>query len=374
VYQVTNPAAWGTALGTSHRITVGAAVQTFAGTNLLTPRIVSGTVVADANSAIRRSCDVLLELTDAAGNSIVPVDSTSSLTPFGNELVLSRGIISSDGAYVQSVPLGVFHMTRVEIDDTGSDCLIRVQGYDRARKVGREKLTDPYPIASSTNLGSVIQTLLSQQVPGLTYNLTPTTYAVPAQTLPEETDPWAFCWTSARDAGYQLYFDVAGQVVMAPAPASSSVPPVATFSEGAGQGATRYLRVFDQENVDNDFIVISESSSLTTPIQARSQDTDTGSATNVGGAYGDVPVFVRTTTVLTQAQAQSSSDNLLRVAIGSAESVQLEAIPNPALDIYDVVAASRQRINLSGNWIIDSFQMPLDTTSPMTMMVRRVVA
>jgi len=76
---------------------------------LATIEVDKGNVKIDVKSAVRRSCQVNL-MTARDSNNLVPDNDFDTLSPFGNELRLYRGI-RFQNEEEEYVPLGVFVIT-----------------------------------------------------------------------------------------------------------------------------------------------------------------------------------------------------------------------------------------------------------------------
>src|SRR5665213_3380780 len=128
----------------------------------------STTVTVDRNNIIRRTCSaVLTDPYAGTAQAIVPTTAASFLTPYGNELVLYRGITYPDGTQ-ELIQQGVFGLDDVVIDDSGGDLVITLTGGDRGVACQHAGFTDVYTIAPGTNVGTAIQTLISALNVGVT--------------------------------------------------------------------------------------------------------------------------------------------------------------------------------------------------------------
>ena len=117
----------------------------------------SGQVNISANSAIRRTCEIHL-VTPRSSDNLVPDNDFDYLSPYGNELKVYRGIRYSNGTE-EYVPLGVFVMTDVDINDSNEGVDINVSGEDRSLRVSRNKWLEPYQITNGP-LETAISNLL----------------------------------------------------------------------------------------------------------------------------------------------------------------------------------------------------------------------
>lgn len=332
--------------------------------------LVTGSVTVDVSNNYRRACNVTLA--DPTGVWAPPPQSRDApLMPYGNEIALYRSI-----AGFPTVPLGVFQITKVQIDDAPEGQTITVTGNDRSYHVAIQKWTDVYNIAAGTNLNTAIQNIVSPRFDfPVTYNLPPTSSTTAAMTfgLSSSDDPWAACVSIAQAAGNQVFFDASGVCTMLPWPNPNQLSPVWTLSEGPNCVMSQINRSIDSAKVYNHVIVYAESSSLTSPMRADAEITDITNPLYVGGPYGDVP-YIKTTRIVTdQTTLQNMANGLLLSYLGGQEQVSVDTVPNPALDVNDVVQIYRQRSNTIGNYIVTSIKMPLEAESLMTFTASLVV-
>ncbi|HLY81465.1 MAG TPA: hypothetical protein VKQ71_00700, partial [Acidimicrobiales bacterium] len=276
------------------------------------------------------------------------------------------------------VSLGVFGISEVDIEDDGEQFLLTVNGYDRSRTVARRAWTDVYTVPAGLTYDVAIRNLIESRFPngsGWTYNFAPQSAVTPSSPLytfanqGSNNDPWAAATTLATACGCLLYFDVLGNLVLAPAASGVGQQPLMTY--GTGAGVVKAKRMLVNEGVYNDVVVIASGTSVGTPVRGQFQDTNTGSPTYVNGPYGDVPQVVNTSTVTTAQAAATMAAALMQLAAGLSDTVQADIIPNAALDIGTVVTLSRSRMNMAGNYVVTAFDMPLESGTAQTVKFRR---
>src|SRR5205085_12067441 len=104
------------------------------------------------------------------------------MSPYDNEFMITMAPYLPNGSIVWKA-MGVFFITYSDPDDSGKTITLALKGVDRAGRLSRYALTAPRQIASGTNGGTAIQTLLNAQwpagEPALQYNFTPVTYTTP---------------------------------------------------------------------------------------------------------------------------------------------------------------------------------------------------
>lgn len=332
--------------------------------------LLSGTVSFDVSQATRRTMQCTL--VDEYGYLAAQAIPTGQLTPFGAEMTLAQGITYDDGT-VETIPLGVFALTSVIPTYSATGGLTYVcQGSDRSYTIGLRALTAPVSFAAGTTLNAALQRLFTGILPnGAQLILAPNTAVLAAVTLQQGDNPWTDGVSLANGAGFQLYVDVHGNVQMQPIPDPTTQAAVWTLASGESSGLQTIARPM-ASGASNDFYMIYEGSATTStanpPTVARAYDNNPQSAMYIGGLYGDVPTFTSTPT-LASGTAQQAADLLLAQSEGSVDQVQITCLPSPQLDALDVIYINVPEINVVGNYVIQSVQMPLTVNDGLMSLV-----
>lgn len=342
---------------------------------LSTLNIANGSVTVSAKNATRRVCEVTLSTSRDADND-VPDNDYDLLTPFGNELRLYRGIQYSDGTQ-EYIPLGVFVITDVAINDRADGVAIKVMGEDRSIIVGRSKWLEPYQMVSGT-LEASITALLQSRYSDVQVSF-PTTGITIGQVIlgaDKANDPWKDAVQICELVGYDLYFDVTGVVTMKPFPTLDGAVVVATYEEGNGTTITELDRTISTKETYNGVVYTVGGTQVSTPIKVTVWDEDSTSPTYRFGKFGQVPIFVSSNLVQTTAAATTAATNLLYTYIGSQETINWNSLVDPTLDVQDVVYVKSVGAKVNRLVIIDALSVPLSPDSQMKADARivRVVA
>lgn len=337
--------------------------------------ISEGTVQVDARSAVRRTCDITL-ITDRESTNLVPDNDFDLLTPFGNELRLYRGVQYSDGTE-EYVPLGVFVIIEVAINDTNDGVKIQLKGEDRSIRVARAKFTEPYQMVAGT-LESSLTALLKNRYPDIETAFPTTNVSITNIVLgtEQDNDPWKDAVEIAELVGFDLYFDQNGVARMNQFPTLDGSVVVATFIEGSGTTVTSLNRTISTKSTFNGVIYTIEGTEVTTPIRVEVWDEDPASPTYRFGIFGEVPVFIETSLVATETEAVRAAISLLNIYVGSQEVINWESLVDPTLDAQDVVYVKSNGSKVDRLVIIDSIDIPLTPQGSMSANARtvRVVA
>lgn len=338
---------------------------------LVTLDIDKGSVKVDAKSAIRRTCSVHL-VTDRTTANLVPDTGFDTLSPFGNELRLYRGIQYLDGTE-EYVPLGVFIMTDINIQDSNEGVEITVEGEDRSLKVSRNKWLEPYQVTSGS-LEDAIKDLLKDRFDDVQTNFPATNVTINQVILgaENENDPWKDAVELCELVGFDLFFDPNGIVVMRQFPSLDGAIVVASYVEGDNNTITSISRNISSKETYNGVIYILEGSEVPTPIRVEAWDEDTTSPTYRFGVFGEAPTFITSNLLETEAQATTAAYLLLNRFIGAQESISWNGLVDPSLDANDVVYIRNTGAKVDRVVIIDSLDIPLAPEDSMTADARVV--
>jgi len=342
---------------------------------LATLDISDGSVEVKAKSAIRRTCSVTLTTTREL-NSLVPDNDFDLLTPFGNELRLFRGIQFDDGS-VEYVPLGVFVIIDVVIQDTNDGVQIILAGDDRSLIVSRNKWTEPYQMVNGS-LEDSLADLLRDRYPDAQTNFTATNVTINQVVLGTErnNDPWKDAVEISELVGYDLFFDANGIVQLAPFPTLDGSTIVANFKEGEETTILDLNRTISTRETYNGVIYIIEGAEVPVPIRVEVFDEDSTSPTYRFGKFGEVPIFVNSNLLRTESEAIIAASSLLNLYIGAQETISWNSLVDPTLDVQDVVYIKAEGAKVDRVVIIDSLSIPLTPEASMSAVARtvRVVA
>jgi len=351
-----------TATSQSHTSVVTADIYKAGVAIALNLPVVSGSVTIDGRAALRRRCTVTV--LDING-TFAPNDATDTLAPYGNELVLKRGVAGDMAA------LGVFRFDTASVTDSGP-VTIDLAGFDRAGTVQAARFETPYTVAAGTNYGTAIQAFITSRLPGLIYSFATTTRVTPLLVFEESSDPWAEAQKMAASVGMEVFFDANGICVLRPEPDPNAPGvTVTTYTEGAGGVVVEVTNDLEVVPGYNKFIVVGEPVDGSAPVRAEAFDNNPASPTYFFGPFGKRPRFFRSQFVTTQAQAQETADAFLLRELGGSEQVSFTAIPNPAHDAGDIVRVVRARIGVDTIAVIDSLTMPLEPAGLMRVATRK---
>lgn len=282
---------------------------------------------------------------------------------FGREFQVYRGIIYEDGTF-ENIRLGIFRIHELKVTTNNNNRVMTIRGRDRSDKVRRARFTDVYQIAAGTNVGTAVRTLLEQA--GISdFNFTPISSVTTKRAYQRGGDRWAAAQEIATAAGYMLYFDADGIANMQVIPNANTRATDWEYKDEEGAYPILALeRTGTDDRIYNHIIVTGESDKAV--VRAEASDTVAGSPTSIAN-FGDVPFFKVVAATTAQADAQRLADRILQQSIRGTEQVVLTIIPNPAMEINDVVYIRDALSKVDANYVVSFFSVPFERGETMTV-------
>jgi Domain of unknown function (DUF5047) len=347
---------------------VVARAEVWSGGQLLTTLDIEpgSSVSVDRSSLIRRSCHIVL--TDPTGE-LAPKTAEDLLAPYGNELVLYRGLQLSGATDPELIQLGVFGIDECDVDDSSDDLVITVDGSDRARAVQRAGFTDVYTIPPATPGAQALQQLIASQPTGIAFefDFADVPYVTPSAPIVYKPgdDPWEKSTELAASYGCELFFNRMGtqagptsQCVLLPLPDPLQAPVSWSYDEGSVNISLSIKRVLSRAKAPNYVIRDGQGSGIAAPVRGVAYDSNPDSPTYIGGRYGRQVDYQSSSLLTSPAQANAQAAVDLAVALGSFETINLNAIPKPDHEVDDVVEVTRARAGITlAYYVFDSFEL-----------------
>jgi hypothetical protein len=357
------------AIHNTHRVVILAELWSAGQTSLLDPglNVVGGSVTIDRTANIRRTATLQI-VDDARLFSSIGKSGQSGLEPYGNEVVLYRGIGYSDGTQ-EMVPLGVFPINETDLTETSSGRSVTLTLTDRSRLVSENKFVTTYTIASGTSFLTAAQVLVDYTLPydvAVTKDVeavTPTTTSG-MTVFHESDDPWAAFQKLCAAVGLEGFFGPTGQLRIRDVPDPTAGSPIFTYLDNE----LSILLGVDRKLARNpNGVLLTSSASNASPVRSLQYDSNPSSPSYYYGPYGQFTDFYADPLVTSQSQADVAAKGRLNKILGLAESISLSVIPHPAQDAGDIVHATRLVDGLDTDFVIDQITIPLDATSAATV-------
>jgi hypothetical protein len=364
--------------------------------------VTSGEVKIDRTSQdVRRT--ISFTTNDA---TLVPTKSTDALSIYGNHIYAYRGVLwnidnigtdlantppplsreimaPSSGAY-EIVPLGVFRINSVSIDEQADGQItISVDGSDISSNIAKNAWTSPVtvwkskytvPVSASattpeqtyiaTGVHEAIKLLINDRwgngrksvfgEPRFEFGGVankPLTKPVIMGSMTISTtgsnSPWTDITGLAASIGAELFVDADGSFRLQPIPDPNTISPVWDFFDGEGGLLITANRKLNDSKAVNYVIATGENTGTKTPVKAVAYDGDPASPTYYKGEFGRVVGRESGRKKLTtQAEVQNAADTYLNWFVGGEEATTMEGVVNPALDTGDVIRVRRKRIGI----------------------------
>lgn len=278
---------------------------------------------------------------------------------------------------LEEVPLGVFVLTEVNVQEEQSGATMELIGVDRSIRVQKAAWVDPFAIASGTNLATAIGLVLTSRWPGVETSFPSVSVTVPnvvfgLQSGGSGRDPWADALQLAAAGGFDLFFDGSGVAVLRETSDPSEATPVERYLEGVDAMLLGAQRRISTDQTFNGVVVSGEGTNVQPPVRATLFDEDPASPTYRYGAFGDRPVFLSSPLVQSASAAAVVAQAQLSKVKGAEEFVDWTQVCDPSLDAGDVVFVENTGTRLSKVLVLDKLQIPLGADQPMRGTARTV--
>ncbi|MFD5161045.1 DUF5047 domain-containing protein [Streptomyces hawaiiensis] len=324
----------------------------------------SGTVTVDRGSKTRRT--VSLSVSDP---KYLPWLETDPLAPYGQQLVVSRGVRFSNGAE-EWVPLGTFRLNEPSGDVHFGP--VTVTGASMECAVIDDKFLTPtttrgYAGCVEAMEGLIRQTLPSAVVVNLTADERNPTVAV--ADWDAGADRWDSVTQIARAMSAEVFVDAQNRFVITDLPDVVNGAVAWDIAEGEGGTLISSARAMPRTGVYNGVFASGENSaSGAPPVSGFAKDLDPASPTRWGGPFGRVPKFISSALWVSANACTSAAEYALFDAIAPNVQTSIDSLPNPALegnDIIRLIHAGRKE-----RYLVQSLTVPLTAEGDFSLTLR----
>lgn len=329
--------------------------------------VLGGDVRSSANADIRSTLNLVT-------SESWPRTAADLITPYGNEIYVERGLAYGNGQS-EWVGLGYFRIETPEQDEV-PDGVISLSGSDRMAGIRDARFLAPRQFIAASTRESIVSTLIHEVYPSavIAWDDPALAASTIGRTIIAEDDRMG-CLRDLLTASASVgYFDHRGVFVIKPAPTLSGSP-VWDVDGGTNGVLIQMSRSLTREGIYNAVVATGEAGDTAAPARGVVANLDRTSPTYYYGRFGPVPMFYSSPFLTTDAQARNAAAALLRKQIGLPYQVELQAVPNPALEPGDVVNAryprrSRSRSLLTERHLLDEVTIPLAADSPISLTTR----
>jgi hypothetical protein len=339
--------------------------------------VTGGTVTVDRTQMTRRTLDLTITPRLQTGlytdRSALPRATGDPLGFYGQEIKVYWSLHYIGGA-VETIPLGVFR-----IDDPDGSLLddreVTVSAVSREAFVADASFLLARTV-SGPSAKSLIANLIHEVLPSVEVVDAATRDArIPPTTF--EEDRWDAISQLATACAAVVYADPYGRFVIADAPTLEGKP-VWTVRAGEGGVLVGASMSSSRSSIYNGVVCRGESpSSDSPPVQAVVTDDDPSSPTRWGdpgaGRFGMKPLIITAQGVTSLDQARAIATAKLAQTVGAAQTINASTVPNPALEVGDVVDIIPDPLDPVGSvrrHIVDQISIPLNAGGQFTLQTR----
>lgn len=341
-----------------------------------------GSVTADSTSTNWRRGDATFA--DETG-SLIPASARDLFSPVsGREFVPKRGFRYPDGT-TELVPMGHLKITDCNVAEDHEGVVVKLSGVDRSQFFQDNEWTEPFTVFGPADYAFAIFAIFSDRAPAWMLDLdmfevgfvaAGFPFTVPFSYNPHD-DPWAAMASVAKSIGFEIGFNATGQVRIrpAPSPAATGVGISRYYTDG---WITRRIEAdYSSQSAYNGVVAVGQNTFGLTPPRAVVWDDNPASATYYLGPGGKKPFFRDPDPrIVSIEQCQAAARGDLNSKLGVSQSVNVDVMCDPSLDLgdYALVASSRSKLD-DVTFLVDSITTPLraDRSQQVRMRERRLV-
>ena len=326
--------------------------------------LAEGSVTFDANAASLAQCSLTL----APDPAMVPSVPADALSPYGAEVAVRRGIRYIDGT-TELVPLGRFRIDEVTGADSGGQLPITISAIDRSQILIDAVFEDAGQTPQGTDIITEIQRIASEGWGSVAFTdawTTAPTATTPLLSWAAGDDRWDYMRGLAEAVGAVIYFDGNGELAIRTDP-TGALTAVYTVAEGEGGMLVEATKTWGRADAVNRVVVTGANSSNDLPVIGERRDENPLSPTHYGGPFGKVTFAYSSDYITTDDQAGDVAATILGLKLGTSQTVSMQALANPALEVLDVIRVTRERIGVDELHIIDRIELSLTGLTGPTM-------
>jgi hypothetical protein len=319
--------------------------------------VVGGDVIQAATADIRSTLDLTTSYA-------WPRNAGDLLAPYGNEIYVERGIEYGNGQR-EWVGLG-YHRIDKPDQDNAPKGPIQISAPDRMAGIIDARFLTPRQFGATMTRGDLVQLLIREVYPAATMSWDDAAVrdAPLGRTITADRDRAGTLRALVTSLGKVGYWRYDG-VFRVETPPQLSGTPSWIVSSGKGGVLVKMSRSITRTGIYNVVVATAEATDTTPPVWAAVADLSPSSPTRYGGRFGPVPRFYSSPFLTTTDQCRLAAGVLLRKSLGLPYSVNLQAIPNAALEPDDLIRVGAEK------HIADVVTIPLDTQTPISVETRK---
>lgn len=319
--------------------------------------VVDGSVTIASDR--RRSCSLSIADTDG---TLAPSTSADPLYP--NRLIrVDRGVVV--GGAEEWVSLGVFAIDRPSVTVGPAATSLGIQAQDRLKFALKSSFTVPTRYDAGIAIGTVIAAIAADAGMGSFNRFDDGGKSLAADRAFETGDNRVDAMRAiSHDYGLDLYVDADGYLVMTAELTIATLPDTSfVFERGADAVMLGVTKDLNDDRLYNHVLVVGEASDMV-PINAEARDLNPDSPaydpTDGSGPIGDRLYTYSSAMIRNIDQAQEVANALLLSVALIEESISVQSMVNPALEVGDVIGVIEARSRTNDLYLIDGLTIPLD--------------
>jgi hypothetical protein len=313
-------------------------------------RIITGSITESLEDDVTRSLNLTV-VSDIWHNVF---EALKDISPYKTLIKVERGVLAANlpieqaAIYRESLlqVLGVFRVTDVKLASAGGGAWgITVEAYSREVDV-RDDRFEESQLAAGDSIANHIKRYIQEpfreptSVPFIVdlpvgHRLT-TTMITTGAVVTTERDRLGIVNQLEKDSDVWGRFDRFGDYRISPFPKVTD-PPKWRVDTGESGVLVSYDKDYSRAGIYNSVIVIGENRETGETFRAVARDSVLNSPTFYGGPFGKVPRFYYSPLIRSQGAANEIAASLLQKSLSRRSGINFSAIPNPAIQVGDVV-------------------------------------
>lgn len=303
--------------------------------------------------------------------------------------------IAVDDGYDEMLPLGTFVINASDVAESGGSSgggaggsggggssgvaggggtamgggmVVTLTAPDYSYIISRRTWDDVFFVAGGTGVMDAVAQIAVNRMPDVKLNLGSTPHTLQGPMVfgsdQGQNDPWNDLMELVASIGWEIYFNIWGELTTRPIPDPSVDAPVWIISDGSdGNSPTicGYTKTTDDATTFSHVIAQGESTNNPAglPVMAEWFNIDPASNTNIYSDFGDVTTVYQSVLLGTTVQCQQAADAIGRFSSGTEQTLKLDHLPLPFLEQSDLVAVVRPLGGISGTYQINGWTFPL---------------
>lgn len=332
--------------------------------------VIEGTISTDDTADIQGTVNFTVLVSAATLEDVIPFGRSDPLSPIARSRVKVRFSAEGDDPGVETT-YGTYDISEIEIEETGEGVVMRIIAYDVSRRIQRAQFTQVLTIPAKVAVEDAIRVMLDPVFRDEDFNYQPSSRKTGvAHVYDVQADRLAEIKKLGTAIGYVFDFNDAGRDIGFYPDTKLTSDPAWIFTESRTADVNARMinvrRLLSDEKAYNGVIAMGDSTqSDKVPPRAEVWDTNPNSPTYFDPAdpdassYGPVPFFYVSQYLQNNKQCLDAARARLPAVMGMTEQISFDCLPNAGIEIRDAISVIRERIGVTGTYIVESIEMPM---------------